>query len=64
MFGRFICLYYLATMLRLLLKLLKPKPPDVSQGEYIQLIEYCNELLEEIIKLKIENQNLKKLWKN
>ena len=51
-------------MLRLLLKLLKPKPPDVSQGEYIQLVEYCNELLEEIIKLKIENQNLRRLWKN
>lgn len=64
MFGRFICLYYLATMLRLIMKLLKPKQPDVSQGEYIQLLEYTNELLEEIIKLKIENQNLKKLWKN
>lgn len=51
-------------MLKLLLKFLKPKPPDVSQGEYIQLLEYTNDLLEEIIKLKIENQNLKKLWKN
>lgn len=51
-------------MIRLLLKLLKPKPPDVSQGEYIQLLEYTNELLEEIIKLKIENQNLRRLWKN
>lgn len=51
-------------MLKLILNLLKPKPPDVSQGEYNQLVEYCNELLEEIIKLKIENQNLKRLWKN
>ena len=64
MFGRFICLYYLAIMLRLILNLLKPKPPDVSQGEYNQLIEYCNELLEENIKLQIENQNLKKLYQN
>ena len=64
MFGRFICLYYLATMLRLILNLLKPKPPDVSQGEYIQLLEYTNELLEEIIKLKIENQNLRRLHQN
>lgn len=64
MFGRFICLYYLATMLRLIMKFLKPKQPDVSQGEYIQLIEYCNELLEEIIKLKIENQNLRRLHQN
>ena len=51
-------------MLRLILQLLKPKPPDVSQGEYIQLVEYCNELLIEIIKLKIENQNLKRLHQN
>ena len=52
-------------MIKLLLKILtNRKPPDVSQGEYNQLIEYCNELLVEIIKLKIENQNLKKLWKN
>ena len=52
-------------MIKLLLKILtNRKPPNFSQGEYIQLIEYCNELLEEIIKLKIENQNLKKLWKN
>jgi len=51
-------------VLKLILKLLKPKQPDVSQGEYIQLLEYTNELLEEIIKLKIENKNLKKLWKN
>ena len=51
-------------MLRLLLKLLKPKPPDISQGEYIRLLEYTNELLEEIIKLKIENQNLKRLHQN
>ncbi len=51
-------------MLRLILKLLKPKTPDVSQGEYIQLIEYCNELLIEIIKLKIENQNLRRLHQN
>ena len=51
-------------MIKLLLQLLKPKSPDVSQGEYIQLVEYCNELLEEIIKLKIENQNLRRLWKN
>lgn len=59
MFGKLKMLLYLATMLRLLLNLLKPKPPDVSQGEYIQLLEYTNELLEEIIKLKlkIENQN-------
>ena len=64
MFGKLKMLLYLATMLRLILKLLKPKQPDVSQGEYNQLVEYCNELLIEIIKLKIENQNLKKLWKN
>ena len=64
MFGKLKMLLYLATMLRLLLNLLKPKPPDVSQGEYIQLLEYTNELLEEIIKLKIENQNLRRLWKN
>ena len=51
-------------MLKLILQLLKPKPPDVSKGEYIQLLEYTNELLEEIIKLKIENQNLRRLWKN
>ena len=51
-------------MLRLILNLLKPKPPDVSQGEYIQLLEYTNELLEEIIKLKIENQNLRRLHQN
>ena len=64
MFGKYKMLLYLALMLRFILKLLKPKPPDVSQGEYIQLIEYCNELLEEIIKLKIENQNLKRLHQN
>ena len=64
MFGKLKMLLYLATMLRLLLKLLKQKPPYVSQGEYIQLLEYTNELLEEIIKLKIENQNLRRLWKN
>lgn len=40
------------------------KPPNVSQGEYIQLLEYTNELLEEIIKLKIENQNLRRLHQN
>ena len=51
-------------MIKLILKLLKPKPPDVSQGEYIQLLEYTNELLEEIIKLKIENQNLRRLHQN
>ena len=64
MFGKLKMLLYLATMLRLLLKILKPKPPDVSQGEYIQLLEYTNELLEEIIKLKIENQNLRRLHQN
>ena len=51
MFGKLKMLLYLAPMLRLILNLLKPKPPDVSQGEYIQLLEYTNELLEEIIKL-------------
>lgn len=64
MFGKLKMLLYLATMLRLILKLLKPKPPDISQGEYTQLLEYNNELLEEIIKLKIENKNLRRLWKN
>lgn len=64
MFGKLKMLLYLATMLRLLLNLLKPKPPDISQGEYIQLLEYTNELLEEIIKLKIENQNLRRLHQN
>jgi len=64
MFGRFICLYYLSTMLRLILNLLKPKPPDISQGEYNQLLEAHVLLMEENIKLQIENQNLKKLWKN
>ena len=64
MFGKLKMSLYLATMLRLLLKILKPKPPDISQGEYIQLLEYTNELLEEIIKLKIENQNLKRLHQN
>ena len=51
-------------MLNLLLKFMKPKPPDVSQGEYNQLLEYTNKLLEEIIKLKIENQNLRRLHQN
>lgn len=64
MFGKLKMLLYLATMLRLILNLLKPKPPNVSQGEYIQLLEYTNELLEEIIKLKIENQNLRRLHQN
>lgn len=64
MFGILICLYYLATMLRLILNLLKPKPPDISQGEYNQLLEAHILLMEENIKLQIENQNLKKLWKN
>ena len=51
-------------MLKLLLKLLKPKPPDVSQGEYNQLLEAHVLLMEENIKLQIENQNLKKLYQN
>ena len=51
-------------MLKLLLKLLKPKPPDISQGEYNQLLEAHVLLMEENIKLQIENQNLKKLYQN
>ena len=51
-------------MLKLLLNLLKPKPPDVSQGEYNQLLEAHILLMEENIKLQIENQNLKKLYQN
>ena len=49
-------------MLKLILKLLKPKPPDISQGEYNQLLEAHVLLMEENIKLQIENQNLKKLY--
>ena len=64
MFCKLKMLLYLATMLSLILNLLKPKPPDVSQGEYNQLLEFNNELLEEIIKLKIENQNLRRLHQN
>lgn len=51
-------------MLKLILKLLKPKPPDISQGEYNQLLEAHVLLMEENIKLQIENQNLKKLYQN
>ena len=51
-------------MLKLILKLLKPKPPDISQGEYNQLLEAHILLMEENIKLQIENQNLKKLYQN
>lgn len=51
-------------MYKLILKLLKPKPPDVSLGEYNQLLEAYVELQEENLKLLIENQNLKRLWKN
>lgn len=38
-------------MLKLILKLLKPKPPDISQGEYNQLLEAHVLLMEENIKL-------------
>ena len=64
MFCKLKMLLYLATMFSLILNLLKPKPPDVSQGEYNQLLEFNNELLEEIIKIKIENQNLRRLHQN
>ena len=39
-------------MLKIILQLLKPKPPDVSLGEYNQLLEMCIQLQEEINELK------------
>lgn len=52
-------------MIKLLLKILtNRKPPDISQGEYNQLLESHVLLMEENIKLQIENQNLKKLYQN
>ena len=63
MFGKYKMLLYLAPMLRMILKLLN-KQPDVSQGEYNQLLEAHVLLMEENIKLQIENQNLRRLHQN